>query len=61
MARVDNILEMWLGSENVHATQKKTPTLNKHMSAVRHISDTEEIINAFWSNVQHDGAAASQS
>jgi hypothetical protein len=28
------------------------------MTAVRYISDTEEIIKASWSNLHHDGAAA---
>jgi len=28
------------------------------MTAVGYISDTDEIIKAFWSNFQHDGAAA---
>jgi len=28
------------------------------MTAVGYISDTEEIMKASWSNLQHDGAAA---
>jgi len=58
MAKVNNDLEMWQGSQNIHATQKEFQCQNKQMTAVEYISDTEEIIVASWSNFQHDGAAA---
>jgi len=58
MAKVHDFLEMWQGSQNLHATQKESHAQNKQMTAVRYISDTEETIQAFWSLFQHDGAAA---
>jgi len=58
MAKVHDFLEMWQGSQNLCATQKESCTQNKQMTAVRNISDTEEIIKASWSLFQHDGAAA---
>jgi len=58
MAKVHDFLEMWQGSQNLRATQKESRTQNKLMTAVGYISDTEEIVKAFWSLFQHDGAAA---
>jgi len=58
MAKVHDFLEMWQGSQNLCATQKESRTQNKRITAVRYISDTEEIIKASWSLFQHDGAAA---
>ena len=58
MAKVHNLLEMWQGSQNLHATQKESRAQNKQMTAVGYISDTEEIVKASWSLFQHDGAAA---
>jgi len=58
MAKVHNSLEMWQGSQNLCATQKKSCTQNKQMTAIQYISDTEAIIKPSWSNFQHDGAAA---
>ena len=58
MAKVHDFLEMWQGSQILCATQKESHARNKQMTAVRYISDTEEIINASWTNFQHDGAAA---
>jgi len=58
MAKVHNILEMWQGSINSRATQKKSRAQNKQMTALGYISDTEEILNASCSFFQHDGAAA---
>jgi hypothetical protein len=57
-AKVHNFLEMWQGSQNLRATQKKSRAQNKLMTAVGYISDTEEIVKASWSLFQHDGAAA---
>jgi len=53
-----DFLEMWQGSQNLHATQNESHAQTKQMTAVGYISDTEEIIKASWSNCQHDGAAA---
>ena len=58
MAKVHNILEMWQGSQNLRAAQKEYRAQNKQMTVVGYISDTEEIIEAFWSLFGHDGAAA---
>ena len=58
MAMVHNILKMWLGSQNLHATQKESRTQNKQMTAMGYILDTEEIVKASWSLIEHDGAAA---
>ena len=58
MAKVHDFLEMWQGSQNLRAAQKESCTQNMQMTAVRYISDTEEIVNASWSLYRHDGAAA---
>jgi hypothetical protein len=58
MAKVHHPLGMRQGSQNLCATQKESRAQNKKMSAVRYILDTKEITKAFWSNLQHDGAAA---
>jgi hypothetical protein len=58
MAKVHDFLEMWQGSQNLHATQKESRAQNKQMTTVGYISDTEEIVKASWSFFQHDGAAA---
>jgi len=60
MAKVHDFLEMWQGSQNLRATQKKSRARNKQMTAVGYISDMEEIVKASWSLFQHDGAAASK-
>jgi len=58
MAKVQDFLEMWQGSHNLHATQKESQAQNKQTTAVGYISDTEKIVKASWSPCQHDGAAA---
>jgi len=58
MATVHDVLEMWQGSQNLRATHKECRAQNKQITAVGYISDTEEIVKAFWSLFQHDGAAA---
>jgi len=58
MAKVHDFLEMWHGSQNLHATQKECRAKHTEMTAVGYISGTEEIINVSWSNFQHDGMAA---
>jgi len=57
MAKVYNFLEMWQGSQNLCATQKSSGAQNNQITVVGYISDTEEILTAFWSLFQHDGAA----
>jgi hypothetical protein len=37
MAKVYDFVEMWLGSKNLHATQKKSPAQPKQISAVEYI------------------------
>jgi len=58
MAKVHNFLEMWQGSQNLRATYTKARTQHRQLTAVGYISDTEEIVKAFWSLFQHDGVAA---
>jgi len=58
MAKVYNFLEMWQGSENLHATQKESRAQKKQLTADEYISDTEETFNASWPLFQYDGAAA---
>jgi len=58
MAKVHNFLEMWQGSQNLHTTQKESPTRNKQMTAVGYISDTEDSVKASWLLFQHEGVAA---
>jgi hypothetical protein len=58
MAKVHDFLEMWQGSQNLHATQKESRAQNKQMTAVGYISDTEEIVKASLSLFPHDRAAA---
>jgi len=57
MAKVYDFLQMWQGSENQCATQKKSRAQNKQLTAVGYILDMEEIVTASWSHFQHDGAA----
>jgi len=57
MAKVHDCLEMWQGSQNLHATWKKSRAQNKQMTAVGYISDAEVIVKASWSLCQHDGVA----
>jgi len=58
MAKVHDFLEMWQGSQNLHATQKKSCAQNKQMTAVGYIPDTEEIVKSSCSLFHHAGAAA---
>jgi len=58
MAEVHNILEMWHGSYNLRATQKKSRAQNKQMTVIQYFSDMEEIVEASWSLFQPDSAAA---
>jgi len=58
MAKIHELLEMCQCSQNLRATQKESRGQNKQMTAVGYISDTEEIVKASWSLIQHDGADA---
>jgi len=58
IAKVNNFLEMWQGSQNLHATQETSHTQKKEMTAVGYISDSEEMVKASWSLFHHGGAAA---
>jgi hypothetical protein len=58
MAKVEDFLEMWQGSQNLRATLKDSCAQNKQMTAIEYILDTEDNVNASLSNFQHDGAAA---
>jgi hypothetical protein len=58
MGKVHDFLEMWQGSENLHATQKESRAQTNQMTAVGYILDTEEIVKASSSHFQHNGAAA---
>jgi hypothetical protein len=58
LAKVLDFLEMWQGSQIIHATQKESHTQNTHIKVVQSIFDTEEIVNAFWTIFEDDGAAA---
>jgi len=58
MANVHAFLEMWQGSQNLHATQNRSWSQNKQMTTVEYILDMEEIVKASWSPFQNYGAAA---
>ena len=58
MTKVHDLLEIWQGSQNLPATQKEACTQHKQMTAIKYISDTEEIVKVSWSNLQFVGAAA---
>jgi len=60
-AKVHDYLEMWQGSQNLHATQKEYRAQNKQITAMRYIPDTEDIVKASCSLFKHDGAAAFKS
>jgi len=57
-AKVHDFLETWQGSHNLHATQEESGVQHKQMTTVGFISDTDEIVKASWSLLQHGGAAA---
>jgi hypothetical protein len=56
--KVHDLLEMWQGCEDIRAPQKESHTNNMPMSAVRYVSDTDDIIKASWLLFQHDGVGA---
>ena len=57
MAKVHDFLEMWQGSENLHATQKTSRAQNKQITDMGYISDTEETVKESWSAFKHDSVA----
>jgi hypothetical protein len=58
MSNVPGFLEMWQGSQTLRAIERESRAQIKQITAAGHISHTEEIIKAAWSNSQHDGAGA---
>jgi len=58
IANGHDILEMWQGSQNLHATQKQSCTQNTQITAIEYILNTEDIVKSSGSNFQHDGVAA---
>jgi hypothetical protein len=57
MAKLHDLLKMWQGSKNLHATQKESCARNMQMIEEKCILDMEVIIKASWSVLQHDGVA----
>lgn len=57
MAKVYDCLEMKQGSQNLYATQTKSCAHNQQMTAIGHLSDTEEIIESSCAMIQCDGVA----
>jgi hypothetical protein len=58
MEKGNDFLEMWQGSKMLRATQKESRVQTTQMTRVGYILDTDEIVKAFWSHFQCDGAAA---
>lgn len=58
MAKVNDILEIWKGSQNICTRLKESHTKHKHITAVEYISDTEEILNTSCSPSEHGGGVA---
>jgi hypothetical protein len=58
MAKVNDLLDMWQRSQNLHATLKKSHIQNKLMASLGSIYDTEMLVNALWLPFQQAGAAA---
>jgi hypothetical protein len=57
-ANVHDFFEMWQASQNLRVTQNESRARNTQLTAVGHISDTEEIVKSSWSLFLHDDAAA---
>jgi len=51
IAKAPDFLEMWQGSENLHATQKESSAQNKQIISVGYILDMEAIVRASWSHL----------
>jgi len=58
MAKVHDVLEMWQGSQTLHATQTESWADKMQMTAIGYILDPEEIVKTSWSLFHHDGAPA---
>ena len=58
MAKVNDFLDQWKGSQTLRATQQEFHAQNEQMTALEYISDTDEIVKASWSLFQHDVVAA---
>jgi exopolyphosphatase/pppGpp-phosphohydrolase len=58
MGMAHDFFEMWLGSQNLHDTQKETRARKKQLAAVGYTLDPEEMIKTSWTLIQHEGAAA---
>jgi len=58
IAKIHDLLAIWQGSQNLCGTQKESWAQHKQMTAVRYVSNTEEMVYASWSNFLHDGVAA---
>jgi len=57
MANVYDIVEMWQGCLNLHATPMELHAQNKQLTDIEYISDSGEIVNASWSTFQCHGAS----
>jgi hypothetical protein len=57
VAKVHELLEMWQGGQNLRATKEKSRAQHNQMTAQGFISDTEDVVKASWSLIEHDGAA----
>jgi hypothetical protein len=58
MTKVYDILEIWQGGQNIHATHKESCAQTKQMTAVGYILNMEQIVKASWLLFQQDGPAA---
>jgi hypothetical protein len=58
MPKVHDLLERWQSSQILCTTQKESRAQPNQMTGVRYIVDTQEIVEAFRSLFQSDGAAA---
>jgi len=58
LAMAHDIVEMRQCSQNLRAIQKKSRDENKQRTGVGYIVDTEEMVTASWSLLQHDAVAA---
>jgi hypothetical protein len=50
IAKGYDLLGMWQGSQNLRATQKASRPQPKQMTAVGYLLNTEEIVDASWTN-----------
>jgi len=57
VAKVDNYLMIWQGSNNLCDTQMESCIQIRQMTAVGYISDTKEIVISSNSNFTHDDVA----